>query len=74
MVDAVPVLADNPCATVLVLVSLYVYASFETVSSGAFMCDVRCTVQIFYSWYSLGIEGAGVRKCLSLSERGGITS
>ena len=47
---------------------------FETVSRGAFMCDVRCTAQICYSWDNLGIEGAGVRKCLSLSERGGTTS
>jgi len=41
---------------------------------GTFMCDVRCTAQIGYSWDSLEIEGAGVRKCLSLSERGGTTS
>jgi len=47
------------------------YASFETVSTGAFMCDVRCTAQICYSWDSLGIEGTGVRNYLSLSERGG---
>ena len=47
---------------------------FETVSRGSFMCDVRCTAQICSSWYSFGIEGAGVRKCLSLSERGGTTS
>jgi len=38
------------------------------------MRDVRCTAQNWYSWDSLGIEGAGVRKCLSLSERGGTTS
>jgi len=43
-------------------------------SMGTFMCDVRCTAQIGYSWDSLEIEGAGVRKCLSLSERGGTTS
>jgi len=50
------------------------YASFETVSRGAFMFDVRCTAQICYSWDSIGIQGAGVRKSLSLSERGGTTS
>jgi len=50
------------------------YASFETVSRGAFMCDVRCTAQIHYSWDSLEIEGAGMRNYLSLSERGGTTS
>jgi len=33
---------------------------------------LHCTV--CYSWDSLGFEGAGVRKCLSLSERGGTTS
>jgi len=47
------------------------YVSFKTMSRGVFMCDVWCTTQICYSWDSLGIEGAGVRKCLSLSERGG---
>jgi len=36
------------------------------------MCDVHCTAQICHSWDSLGIEGAGVRKCLSLSEGGDI--
>jgi len=50
------------------------YASFETVSRGALMFDVRCTAQIGYSWDSLGIEGTGVRTYLSLSERGGTTS
>jgi len=38
------------------------------------MCDVCCTEQICYSWDSLGIEGAGLRNSLSLSERGGTTS
>jgi len=50
------------------------YVSFKTMLRGAFMCDVRCTVQIFYPWDSLGIEGADMRKCLSLSEQGGTTS
>jgi len=50
------------------------YASCETVSREAFMCDVRCTAQICYSWDSLEIEGAGVRNSLSLNERGGTTS
>jgi len=47
------------------------YASFETVSRGCFMCDVNCTAQIGYSWDILGIEDAGVRNYLSLSERVG---
>jgi len=53
------------------------YASFESVSRGAFMCDMRCTAQIEYSWDShdgLGIEGASVRNSLSLGDRGGTTS
>jgi len=50
------------------------YASLEAVSRGAFMCDVRCTAQIGYSWDNLGIEGAGLCNQLSLSERGGTTS
>ena len=50
------------------------YVSFETVSRGAFMCDVRNTAQIGYSWDSLEIEDAGVCTHLSLSKRGGTTS
>jgi len=46
------------------------YVSFETVSRGAFMRNVRCTAQIGYSWDSRGIEGAGVRNSLSLCEGG----
>jgi len=49
------------------------YASFETVSRGAFMCDVRCTAHIGYSRDSLEIEGVGVRNSLSLTERGDTT-
>jgi len=50
------------------------YASFETVSRGSFMCDVRCTAQIGHSWDILGNEDAGVHNYLSLSERVGTTS
>ena len=50
------------------------YASCETMSKGVFRCNMRCTVQICHSWDSLEIQGAGVRNCLSLSERGGTTS
>jgi len=50
------------------------YASFETVSREVFTCDVRCTAQIGFSRDSLGIEGAGLRNYLSLSERGCTTS
>jgi len=38
------------------------------------MRNVHCTSQIVYSGDSLGIEGAGVRNSLSLSDRGGTTS
>jgi len=47
---------------------------FVTLGTVLELNDVRCTAQICYSWDSLGIEGAGVRKYLSLSERGGTTS
>jgi len=50
------------------------YASFETMSRGTIMCNVRCTAQIGYSWDSIGIEGAGVRNYLSLIDRRGTTS
>ena len=50
------------------------YASFETMSRGTFMCNVHCAAQICYSWHSLRIEGAGVRNYLSLSDRRGTTS
>jgi len=56
------------------LVQVFMYASFETVSRGAFMCDVRSTAQICYSWDSVGFEGDGVRNYLSLSKRRGTTS
>ena len=69
--------AQSPSSHVkcmLMLVQVSRYASFETVSRGALMCDVRCTAQIGYSWDSLGIEGADVHNYLSLSERGDTTS
>jgi len=50
------------------------YASFETMSREPFMCNVRCTAQIGYSWESIGIEGAGVRNYSSLSDQRGTTS
>ena len=50
--------------------SLCMHLFSATVSRRAFMCDIRCTAQICYSWDSLGIETTGMRKSLSLSERG----
>jgi len=53
---------------------LYVCIFSNYVKGGTFMCNVRCTIQICYSWDSLGIESAGARNFLSLSERRGTTS